>query len=202
MIAITENLLINLDELSQAEKAEINAFKSMFSKDKVKARLTYDKRPTIHFRRASFMGSTDRWEFLTDENGSVRWLCFEIDYINWDYKLEVDIDKVWAQAYALYLSEEYDYDLTPEEIKENDMINKKYQVSSPERDLLQKFFKPASKSEGEFMTATDIIEYISQHSAIKINSVQMGRELKFLGYERTAKKQLGLSQYGYLVIVL
>ncbi len=63
LIAITENFLINLDELSQADKAEINAFKSLFSKDKVKARLTYDKRPTIHSRRASFIGSTDRWEF-------------------------------------------------------------------------------------------------------------------------------------------
>ena len=84
LIAITENFLINLDELSTAEKNEINAFKSMFSKDKIKARLTYDKRATIHVRRANFIGSTDRWEFLTDENGSVRWLCFDIEYINWD----------------------------------------------------------------------------------------------------------------------
>jgi len=42
LIAITENFLINLDELSQADKSEINAFKSLFSKEKVKARLTYD----------------------------------------------------------------------------------------------------------------------------------------------------------------
>ncbi|MBU4154413.1 MAG: PriCT-2 domain-containing protein, partial [Proteobacteria bacterium] len=85
LVAITENFLINLDELSTAEKAEINAFKSMFSKDKIKARLTYDKRASVHVRRASFIGSTDRWEFLTDENGSVRWLCFDITEIDWSY---------------------------------------------------------------------------------------------------------------------
>ena len=199
-IAITENFLINLDELSQAEKAEINAFKSMFSKDKVKARLTYDKRPTVHARRASFIGSTDRWEFLTDENGSVRWLCFEIDRINWSYKKNVDIDMVWSQAYSLYKHGEFDYDLTPEEIKENDYINKKYQVSSPERDLLQRYFEPGTKDNGEFMTATDIIEYISQYSAIRINPVQIGKELKFLGYERVVKYILGNNRYGYNVI--
>jgi predicted P-loop ATPase len=196
-IAITENFLINLDELSQAEKAEINAFKSMFSKDKVKARLTYDKRPTVHARRASFLGSTDRWEFLTDENGSVRWLCFDIERINWSYMQEVDIDKVWAQAYYLLTKTKFVYELTIEEIKENDYINKRYQVSSPERDLLQRYFKPGTKEEGEFMTATDIIEYISENTAIKVSSVQIGKELKFLGYERIQQRVNGFSVYGY-----
>jgi predicted P-loop ATPase len=197
LIAITENLLINLDELSQAEKAEINIFKSMFSKDKVKARLTYDKRPTVHARRASFIGSTDRWEFLTDENGSVRWLCFDIEHINWSYKQEVDIDKVWAQAYYLLINTNFIYDLTIEEIKENDYINKRYQVSSPERDLIQRYFKPGTKGEGEFMTATDIIEYISENTSIKVSPIQIGKELKFLGFERFGKKMDGFNKYGY-----
>jgi len=199
-IAITENFLINLDELSQAEKAEINAFKSMFSKDKVKARLTYDKRPTVHARRASFMGSTDRWEFLTDENGSVRWLCFEIDSIDWNYKNDIIIDDVWSQAYHLLTNTKYYYDLTLEEIKENDYVNKKYQVGSPERDLIQKFFKPGDEYDGTFMSSTDIIEYISQHSAININPVQIGRELRFLGFQRKPKFVDGNAKYGYLVI--
>ncbi len=201
-IAITENFLINLDELSQAEKAEINAFKSMFSKDKVKARLTYDKRPTVHARRANFIGSTDRWEFLTDENGSVRWLCFEVESIDWDYKKDIGIDDVWAQAYHLLTNTKFFYDLTIEEIKENDYINKKYQVSSPERDLLQKFFKPGDEIAGLFMSSTDIIEYISKHSSLKINPIQIGRELKFLGYKRVSKFVDGGGKYGYLVEIL
>ena len=198
-IAITENFLINLDELSQAEKAEINTFKSMFSKDKVKARLTYDKRPTVHTRRASFMGSTDRWDFLTDENGSVRWLCFNIDKINWNYKKEVDINMVWSQAYALYKKGNYEYDLTIDERKENDHINRRYQKNSSERDLLSKFFTKSTKEEGKFMSATDLIEYISSRSVIKINPVQVGKELKFLGYKRYAKKITGFVKYGYYV---
>jgi len=203
MIAITENFLINLDELSQADKAEINAFKSLFSKEKVKARLTYDKRPTVHSRRASFIGSTDRWEFLTDENGSVRWLCFEIDSINWDYMHQVDIDKVWAQAYHLLTKTGYEYDLTSEEINENDWINKRYQVSSPERDLLMKYFQLSDEDHGEFKTATDMLEYISARTMINLSAVKMGKELRFLGFERKSKRISETSSvYGYYVNIL
>lgn len=199
LVAITENFLINLDELSTAEKAEINAFKSMFSKDKIKARLTYDKRASVHVRRASFIGSTDRWEFLTDENGSVRWLCFDITYIDWNYSKEVKIDFVYAQAYHLLTRTKFNYELTAEEIEENDRINKRYQVSSPERDLIQKFYKPATKEKGIFVTATDIIEFISMRSTLKINAVQVGKELKYLGYQRVARFVDGNAKYGYIV---
>ena len=199
-IAITENILINLDELAQAGKNEINAFKSMFSKEKVKARLTYDKRPTVHARRASFMGSTDRWEFLTDENGSVRWLCFEIDSIDFDYITKVKIDLVWSQAYHLLTKTDFEYDLTTAEIKENDFVNKKFQVSSPERDLILKFVKPSDEKNGVFKTATDILEYIADRTKIILSSRVVGKELKFLGFERiSSRKFTDLPVYGYFV---
>jgi predicted P-loop ATPase len=201
MVAITENFLINLDELSTAEKNEINAFKSMFSKDKVKARLTYDKRPTVHSRRASFIGSTDRWEFLTDENGSVRWLCFDITSIDWNYKKNVDIDMVWAQAYVLAKDPNFISELTIDEIKDNDIVNKKYQVNSPERDIIQMYLKPGTREDGEFMTATQILNHIAGYSAFKVSPIQIGRELKFLNYTRIAKKVDGLGIYGYMVII-
>ena len=50
------------------------------------------------------------------------------------------------------------------------------------------------------MTATDILEYISRHSTIKLNPVQLGKELKFLNYERKAKFIEGNAKYGYLVV--
>ena len=201
-IAITENFLINLDELSQAEKAEINAFKSMFSKEKIKARLTYDRRASIHVRRANFLGSTDRWEFLSDENGSVRWLCFDIDYIDWNYAKDVDIDMVYSQAYSLLKNTSFEYEITVKEIKENDGVNKKYQVSTTERDLLQKFFIPGTKDDGIFMTPTDIIAVISNSTNIKLNPVQIGKELKFLGYERVIKYINPYNRYGYYVKII
>ena len=49
------------------------------------------------------------------------------------------------------------------------------------------------------MSATDLIEYISKRSSIKVNPVQIGKELKFLGYDRFAKKITGFTKYGYYV---
>ncbi len=199
LVAITENFLINLDELSTAEKSEINAFKSMFSKDKVKARLTYDKRASIHIRRASFIGSTDKWEFLTDENGSVRWLCLEIDHIDWDYINKINMDDVYSQAWYYAKNKNFVSELTKEEIEENDRINKKFQVSSPERDLILENFRPSDKDNGNFFTATDILEYLSKKTTLKINHIQIGKELRFLGFERVAKFLDGNAKYGYYI---
>lgn len=200
LIALTENFIINLDELSTANKMEINAFKSMFSKDRIKTRLPYDKRATILTRRASFIGSTDRWEFLSDENGSVRWLCFDVDSIDWTYSKQVDIDQVWSQAYALMKDPNYKCDITPQEIKENDMINRKYQISTPERNLIQKYFEPSHSDSGEFMTTTDIQEYIELKTTLRLKSNIVGKELKFLGYTRISKRIDGPHPvYGYFV---
>ena len=171
----------------------------MFSKDKVKARLTYDKRATIHVRRANFIGSTDRWEFLTDENGSVRWLCFDIDFIDWTYSKKVEIDKVYSQAYHLLKSTGFAYELTFQEIEENDNINKKYQVNTPERDLILEYIKPSNKENGKFFSATDILEFISQNTTIKLFPERIGKELKFLGFERVSKKVNGIGRYGYFI---
>lgn len=202
LVAITENFLINLDELSTAEKAEINAFKSMFSKDKIKARLTYDKRASVHVRRASFIGSTDRWEFLTDENGSVRWLCFDVTEIDWSYSKKVDINKVYAHAWHLLTKTKFDFELTAEEISENDRINKKYQVSTPERDLIQRYLRPGSPETGRFFTSTDVLEHLSKYTTIKLTPERIGKELKFLGYERTMKRLSSTPKYGYYVLFL
>ena len=199
LIAITENFLINLDELSTAEKNEINAFKSMFSKDKVKARLTYDKRASVHIRRSSFVGSTDRWEFLTDENGSVRWLCFDITYIDWEYSRKFSIDLLYSQAYHLLTKTKFKYELSSEEIAENERINKRYQVSSPERDLIQQYLLPATEEDGQFMTATDVLEMINNHTTINLSPERIGKELKFLGFNRTYQYQNGNNRYGYFV---
>ncbi|MBI5541378.1 MAG: toprim domain-containing protein, partial [Bacteroidia bacterium] len=132
LIALCENFIINMDELATLSRAEINSLKSMFSKETIKIRRPYDKSPTSASRRASFFGSTNKAEFLTDETGSVRWLCFELTgRINWDYKKDLSVDDIWRQAYTLY-KQGFKYELTADEIKVNDEANQQYQITTPE----------------------------------------------------------------------
>jgi hypothetical protein len=198
-ILLTRNLFINLDELSTLSKVEINSLKSLFSKDKINDRLPYDRRNSIIPRRCSFVGSTNQTEFLNDESGSVRWLCFVIDEIDWDYKNKVNIDPGYSQAYDLYKNG-FEYNLTQEEIRENDDYNKQFQLISSERELVFKFIQPGSKEENDcFMTATDILMHLATRTEnkVKMSAVCIGRAMKFCGIERV--KHRTQQVYGYYV---
>lgn len=187
-ILLTSNFLINLDELSTLSKVEINALKSMFSKDKINDRLPYERKNSIIPRRASIIGSTNQSEFLNDESGSVRWLCFEISGINWKYKTEIDIDLVYSQAYYLFQNG-FKAELTQTEIAANDEINKSFQILTSERELIHKYLISVEKGDeyAIFMTATDIMVYLHQVSndSIKLFPSNIGKALKQLNFTRS-----------------
>lgn len=210
MIALTENFIVNIDELSVLSKYDINQLKSLLSKDKIKVRLPYGERAENLQRRCNFVASTNNLEFLHDETGSVRWICFLLEDINWAYKKEVDINKVWAQAYHLYRNG-FNYQLTSEEIQENEDANKFFFIRTPEMETIQKYFMPGNKDSFErnpelvkFMTATDIIAYVETKFTLSIRFYKnnVGKALKMLGFTQISKydRDRGMSIKGYYVI--
>lgn len=221
LIALTENFIINIDELSTLSKYDINALKSVMSKDRVKVRLPYGERPEMLQRRCNFVASTNRLEFLNDETGSVRWVCFLLINIDWDYKKNIDIDKIWSQAYHLFQSTKFNYQLTPAEIAENEVANKTFLIRSPEMELIQKYLDPSNKEDFDsqpkegalkfwtatevgpvkFLTATEVGTFIQYKSAgsIKPISANVGKALAMLGFQRETKyssdKEMSLKGY-------
>lgn len=195
-IQLTKNFLINLDELSVLAKKEINSLKSYFSKTSINERLPYDKKSTTLNRVASFVGSTNLSSFLTDETGSVRWLLFELSgKIDFNYSKEIDINKVWAQAYHLaYNDKQFNPELTFEDIEENELRNKRYSRLTTEQELIAKYYEKTN-NEDEFVTASDVLIKLSCLN-VKLNHVNIGKALSGFGYKRFkhSKKQV----YGYL----
>ena len=201
LIALIENFILNMDELATLSRAEINMLKSMFSKETVKVRRPYDKNATSAPRRASFFGSTNKAEFLTDETGSVRWLCFELTgKINWDYSKDINIDDIWRQAYSLYKSG-FKYEHTAEEIRENELANRQYQITTIEIELIQKNYTPGSKEKHDaFYQATDFLSYLSEkYPNARMNSVNIGKALKMLGFDRISKRNDKYPIKGYFI---
>lgn len=194
-ILLCKNFLINLDELSSLAKKEINTLKSYFSKDQINERLPYDRKNTILPRISSFIGSTNRDTFLDDETGSVRWLCFQITGINWNYRQEINIDLVWSQAYALAFSD-FESEMTFDEIQDNENRNRTYQILSTEQELIAKYFNKSNEIKGTFVTSTDILMRLSS-LGMKLSPVQIGKALNALGYERI--KHRTRQSYGYWV---
>jgi DNA primase len=196
-ILLCKNFLINLDELAVLSKQEINSLKSYFSKTQINERLPYDRKNSIINRTCSFIGSTNMDEFLSDETGSVRWLCFRITSINWNYSTQIDINRLWAQAYALAQDKAFECELTREDIAANEERNRDFQILSREKALIHKYFKtPEHELESKFMTATDIDLHLRKETLDhKLTTVGIGKAMRSLGYERV--KQDGI--YGYFV---
>ncbi len=206
LITLCENFIINMDELSVMNKAEINHLKTLISKLWVKVRPPFEKKAQATSRRASFVGSTNDRQFLSDSTGSVRWICFEIEEINFNYT-EVDINRVWAQAFYL-LNTGADYNITKEEVMENENRNFEFKVTTVEKEMIIKYFAPCKKDdknneqgEVKFLTSSDFINFINKvtGSPVKISPVQIGKALNELGFERSQKVVGAFQVKGYYV---
>jgi predicted P-loop ATPase len=201
LIALGENFIINLDELAALGRSEINALKSMMSKAKIKVRHPYGKKTMLTSRKASLVGSTNKNTFLNDETGSVRWLCFDLERINWEYSNAVNINQVWAQAFELYNSG-FKYQLTLEEIEENERENKRYLLQSFEMDFIQRNYIPGTKSDNDhFYAAADFLKAMHEKLGFSLNTTveKIGKALTILGFERTEKYNGNYSVKGYYI---
>ena len=70
LVHLSENLFINLDELENLNKTELGSLKSLITQSAIKLRKAYGMFNENLRRRASFMGSVNDAEFLTDSTGN------------------------------------------------------------------------------------------------------------------------------------
>lgn len=184
LITLTQSFLILADELAKLEKEGIEHIKQLMTKTRIRFRLPYGKTNTTLYAHASFMGNTNKYEFLRDETGSIRFLCFTLKRINFAYSKEVDMNNIYSQAYSLYRSG-FMYDLTRDEEAEIQAYNRKYQALTHEQELLMRYFEPCMKVDNEavFLTSSEISEEIQRVSMMKISPESIGKGLRFLKFE-------------------
>ena len=203
-LALCENFMINLDELSIFDRGEINKLKSILSIDSDKSRRPYEARATSRPRRATFWASTNDSLFLSDLSGNVRWICFEIQEIDFNYSKEINIDDLWAEIYALYKLG-YTGKLSVDEVRLNEEANQSFMQDTTESDLIRKYFLPGNKDAyDQFYTATELIlrinDLVSYPSSIKLVPSRLGKVLTGLGFVRESKTNpKGYSNKGYYV---
>lgn len=192
MLALGKNIIINLDELANFSRHDINQMKAYISKSFIKLRPAYEKKEELYPRVSSFFGTTNRTEFLSDETGSVRWLNFKVSKFDFKkYLAEKNIiNNCYRQALHLYKQGTDSYLLNQEDIISNEERNKDFQVPIAERDLLLKYFYPGTEQKHDvFLTATEIAAHISvkANGQIKISNIMMGRMLSSLKFPRSQK---------------
>lgn len=188
MTYISEYFLINIDDqLRNLNKIDENALKTLITLPSIKYRKPYGRYVTKHNRIASFMGSVNGKDFLTDPSGSRRFLPFEVKDIYIDKVKEIDIDDVWSHAYSLF-QEGFRYWFNDEEIETLYQHNTSFQVHTIEHELVMEYFEPASRDKAtHFYTSTRIKTYIENLTNQKLRSKPLGEALNKLGYEKWQK---------------
>lgn len=191
---LSECMLINLDELEGLNKTKTDSLKDLITKPTIKVRKAYAHSPESLVRRASFIGSVNGTEFLSDITGSRRFLCFGVEKI--DYKHSIPIREVLGQAFYLFTSG-YKHWFSDDEVQEIHSRNECFRQRSLEEQLVTKYFQPCSKEAGNrFLAATDILKHISSCEGIPFDQsscVRMGKALKALGFIKVKKS--GISKY-------
>ncbi|WP_038335638.1 VapE domain-containing protein [Empedobacter falsenii] len=188
LIHLAECMLINLDELENLNKTEIGSLKEIITKSHIRMRKAYGHNNETLPRRASFAGSVNTAQFLNDTTGSRRFLCFEVEHI--EYHHNVNLDNCYKQALHL-IDQGFRYWFNNEEIKNINQNNEKYQIKTPEEELLLTWFEKADKETATaFLNTTQIATRLAYFGNININNatiMQLGKALKKLGYLRVIK---------------
>ena len=209
--SLVQNFLINLDELASFGKKELNnEFKSVLSESIVKYCPKYSNQEIAFKRRASFVASTNQYEFLTDETGNVRWLVFKILNIVHDnggakgYSQNVDIDNIWKQAYYLLQSNDFDCILSKDEISQQEILNNRFVKTTDEIEYILKHFdKPNDENinQAKFCTTSEIVKAL-ENRGLRTNRNFVGRALTNLKYELSSKWNIErkFTEKGYYII--
>jgi hypothetical protein len=207
------SFIINLDEMASIEERNLQSVKSAMSTGVINVRKINSGQRIIEPRRCNFFGNTNETHILKDDTGSVRWLCFEVDGFNketeyWERHSSsfVDINNVWSMAYSLF-KDGFKFQLTNEELQQNEIVNDQYKEVSIEEQVLKNHFKPAEKLKEYHKQTIDILNSISfKYPSLsnKLNLTKLGTALKNNGfyYGQEYDRLKGFQIKGYYVMEL
>lgn len=182
--------IINLDEFDRYGERSQATLKNLMQLRKLTFRKSHRSYYSQLPRIASFIGTSNQKELLTDTTGSRRFLCVEVKG-----KIDcsgIDHTQLYAQLKAELLGGER-YWFTSEEEKEIQENNRAFYKQSPAQEIFYKCFRlPADEKEGRLMTATEIFCRLQKKfpAALRTsNASQMGKTLQALGVRHTHTRQ-------------
>lgn len=196
MVYLSECLIINLDELASLNRGKESALKEVITKGGIKVRKAYRRDPESLIRRASFTGSVNGPQILTDTTGSRRYLIHEV--LDIDYDTKIDMDKVMAEAYTLYKSG-VKYWFDGAEIDRINLHNNQFKQVSALEEILIRNFEPAKQNMPKHLvekwTATELLNHMKQQNLLPIaaSASYLGKLLQSHGF--TFKNHSGVHVY-------
>lgn len=186
---LAEKLQVNLDDqLETIFGKDFNSMKAIITAPFVTNRKTWHKLTKTRPRICSFTGSVNNPKFLTDTENR-RYLPFSAEEI--DYKHQVDMDMVYAQAYHL-AKEKFTYWFSTEEMKKLNKINEIYRQVPPEEEWLMKLFEPCEPThpQAKFLMPSEMLSKINVWSGMKLSSRRLSNAMDKLNFSKKVSKRI------------
>lgn len=178
-LSLNRFALINMDEFDQNRVSQQAFLKHILQKPVVNVRRPHGTATQEMRRYASFIGTSNHKDLLTDTSGSRRYIV-----INVTGPIDcspIDYEQLYAQAmHDLYRGERYWFNTEDENVMTEN--NQEFQVMPVAEQLFHEYFRGAKEGEEcEQLLAIEILQQLQHDSKIHVSIcsiVQFGRILQ------------------------
>ena len=190
-MALTNNLLVNLDELEAIRPSQHAALKQTLSKSKVNGRPIYGASQEDRLRFASFVATTNNPHPLTDATGSRRYICLTIPQGQMiDNTGNINYDQLYAQVLHELRELNAPYWFDNAEVIRIQELNQNYVEQKDIAEIIGCCFRKPAEGEGSVsMNSGEIIRLIQkEYPSVKSThstKVHLGLAMKEMGFEHT-----------------
>ena len=188
-MALTNNLIVNLDELDAIRPSQHAALKQTLSKSKVNGRRIYGASQDDRPRYASFVATTNNPHPLSDATGSRRYICLTIpDGMYIDNTGEIDYGQLYAQVVHEIVDLKIPYWFDNNQVARIQELNLNYMEQKDIVEVIEVCIrKPKEGEQGVRMKSGEIVKQIQrEYPSIKNDhstKIHLGMAMKELGYE-------------------
>ena len=186
---LAEMGLLNLDEFDKFSPAKMPLLKNLMQMASLSLCKAYQKNYRVLPRIASFIGTSNRKDLLTDPTGSRRFICVEVEHpIDCE---AIEYEQLYAQLKATILPGQR-YWFTKEEEQELQKSNLSFYRQGPVEDVLRACYRSAERGEeSELLSAADIFQCLKKKNPAAMrgaNPASLAQVLVAVGIERKHTK--------------
>ena len=186
-MALTHNLLVNIDEFANMKGNQQGKLKQTLSKQKVNGRPIFGKSQEDRRRYASFLATTNDEHPLTDPTGSRRYICLQVPKGRFiDNTQSVDYEQLYAQLLYEIREKQIPYWFTNSEVERMQEANQSFLKEYKLDEMIGSCYKVPEENEPSkwYMLGHVFDKLKSQFPTLEDNSsmrIKVGKALKCMG---------------------
>ena len=188
-MALTNNLLVNLDELDAIRPSQQSSLKQTLSVSKVNGRPIFGRTQEDRPRFASFVATTNNRHPLKDVTGSRRYICILIpDGQMIDNTGDINYGQLYAQVVYELQEQKAPYWFNNDEVTRIQQLNQEYMEKKDLGEMFVACFRMPEEGEVvKTMTCGQMIDIMQKDYPTLQNTignrVRLGKTISALGFE-------------------